>query len=214
MNTRFLISVLAFAAFGVSASASVVTYCSGSGCATENNAQFVSDLASDAYSLGALMTFTTSNGSLAGADYTDTGSGVLFADFLGHSLSFSGTAITTPVEATGVNYIEITIPSTITAIQLAVTAPEGICLDAHCPANMTTGFIGFINNAPTGPSWTVELGAFQNGSFLEINSFSVAGGSVSPTPEVGTMMLIGFGLISMRWMRRLPKLFFRTPQPA
>lgn len=218
IRKRFLVPVLALVGFGVPAGASVATYCSGSGCSTENNAQFVSDLSTDGYTLQALTNFSTSNGSLAGADYTDNASGVLFADFLGQSLSFSGTALSTGVTSSQPNYIEITLPSTVAAISIAVTAPQGICLDAFCPAGETTGFVGFINSNPLA-AWTVEIGVFSPGGYLNLNSFSVADvsappGGDSPTPEVGTMFLIGAGLIGMRWMKRVPRRLFRTPLPA
>ncbi len=217
IRKRFLVPVLALVGFGVPAGASVATYCSGSGCSTENNAQFVSDLSTDGYTLQALTNFSTSNGSLAGADYTDSASGVLFADYLGQSLSFSGTALSTPDVFSGVNYIEITLPSTVAAISIAVTSQGGVCLDAFCPANETSGFVGFINSNPLA-AWTVEIGVYLDGNNLEINNFSVADVSAPTgnpdTPEVGTMLMIGAGLIGMRWMKRVPRRLFRTPQPA
>ncbi|HTB13230.1 MAG TPA: hypothetical protein VK752_16720 [Bryobacteraceae bacterium] len=213
-NKRFLIPVLAIVAFGLPAGATVATYCAGTGCGTENASAFATDLGTDGYMLGSIITFSNTNGILAGPDYTDNASGVLFADFLGQSLAFNGTALTTPTTGMQPNYIEITLPMTIAAIQLAVAAPQGICLDAACPAGQTSGFVGFINSDPTA-AWTVEIGVASQGSFLEINSFSVATSSQgSDTPEIGTLLLIGSGLIAMRWMKRWPRLLFRTPHPA
>jgi len=217
MNSkRFLLPVLALAAIGLPAMADVATYCSGSGCGTANSAAFTSDLATDNYTLGSLVTFSTSNGSLVAADYTDNASGVLFADFLNQSLSFSGSALSTPTTSSQPNYIEITLPSTIAAIDLDIAAPKGICLDAYCPANEISGFVGFVNSDPAA-AWTVEIGVFAPGSYLQINDFSVADASApgnSDTPEVGTLLLIGGGLIAMRWMKRVPRRLFQAPQIA
>ena len=219
MSKKFLVPVLALIGFGLPASASIVEYCTGSGCGADNNAAFTSALTSDGYSLSAFISFSTGiggTGLLAGTTYTDDASGIVFADVEGNSLSLAGTALSTPAVITGLNYIQITIPSTITALQLSVTAQGGICLDVDCPANSSSvslGFVGFINANPTG-TWTVDVGAFNEGHVLEINSLNFASSAGSPTPEVATFVLIGFGLIAMRWMRRLPRRFFRTVQPA
>jgi hypothetical protein len=141
---------------------------------------------------------------------------VEFVDYLGQTLSFNGTALTTPNTYSSPNVIDITIPSTITAIQFAVTAPGGICLDAVCPIGsgaVTNGFVGFINTSPSGPTWTVDISVLSSGNYLEINDFSVAESS-SPTPEVGTLLLIGSGLIAMRYLRRVHLRYFHSPQPA
>jgi hypothetical protein len=213
-NKRFLVPVLALVAFGLPAGATVATYCAGSGCGSENASAFATDLNTDGYTLGSIITFSNTNGILAGPDYTDNASGVLFADFLGQSLAFNGTALTTPVVFSGSNYIQMTIPMTVSAVSFDITSQGGICLDAFCPAGQTTGFIGFINSNPTG-TWNVEIGAFADGHALVINDFAFAPSSQgSDTPEIGTLLLIGSGLIAMRWMKRWPRLFFRTPQPA
>ena len=214
MNKRFLIPVLVLVGFGLPAGASIVTYCSGTNCGSENNSAFTTDLATNDYSLGSTIVFSAGNGTLSGADYTDSATGILFSDFLGQSLSFSGTALSTPAALSGSNYIQLTIPDTIAAISMSVTAQGGVCLDVYCPSGQTSGFVGFINPNPSA-TWNVEIGVVVDGNVLEINNFSAAPATqASPTPEVATFILIGSGLIAMRWMRRLPRHFFRTPQPA
>jgi hypothetical protein len=221
-NKKFLVPVLALFAFGLPAGASIATYCSGVGCSPDNNAQFMTDLATDSYTLGSLITFSVSNGSLVGDTYSDnTGTGVVFTSDESYALSFSGTSLATPVEGTGTNYIGITIPDTIAAIEFSVTAQGGLCLDpvGPCPAStspVSSGFVGFINSNPGGsPTWSVDIGAYAAGHNVEINNFSVAlDAQQSPTPEVGTLLLIGAGLIVMRWMKRSPRRFFRTPLPV
>jgi hypothetical protein len=214
MIKRFLVPVLALAAFGLPAMADVVTYCSGSGCNPENATAFTSDLATDNYTLQGLTTFASAN--LAGSTYTDPLSQILFTDFLGNSFTVTSGILSTPVVATGSNEVVITIPSTVTAIELTVNVPKGLCLDAYCPANETTGFVGFINTNP-GAQWTVELGPLSAGSNISIDDFTVATAataSQASTPEIGTLLLIGAGLIAMRWMKRVPRRLFRTPLPA
>jgi hypothetical protein len=222
INKRFLVPILALAAFGLPASADVTAYCSGSGCAAENNSQFTTDLASDNYTLEALIAFNATNGSLVGADYTDNTTQITFTSIEGNNLSLPGGGALATITSFGqAQYISLSIPSTIGAIQLSVTANDGICLDpvGPCPAAtgaVTNGFVGFINSAPAAP-WTVNVGMYlENGHDLQLNDFSVAdvSGSQSPTPEVGTLLLIGSGLIAMRWMGRSRRRFFRTPLPA
>ncbi len=217
INKRFLVPVLALAAIGLPVRGSVATYCSGSSsfCSANDATAFNNQLTADTYTLGGLIAFSASNGSLAGTTYTDSATGITFTDFLGNSLQFlAGGVLSTP-NVSGTNYIEVTIPATIAAIELSVniTNTNGICLDAVCPAG--EGFVGFINPSPSAP-WTVEFGPVGSSGMTEVNNFSVApaGVSQSETPEVGTLLLIGSGLIAMRWMSRLPRLIFRTPRTA
>jgi hypothetical protein len=222
MTKRFLISVMVFAGLGLPAGADVLTYCAGSGCGAENESAFNTDLAMDSYTLGGLLTFSATN--LSGSTYTDPGTDVLFTDFLGQNFNIgspgvSPTGLSTPVTETSPNYIVITIPATIAAIEFTVDIPGQLCLDAVCATNETSGFVGFLNTAP-GSQWTVEMGPDSAGQYVSISNFSVAdmsggpGGGDSETPEVATMILIGFGLIAMRMMRRLPERLIRHFQPA
>jgi hypothetical protein len=214
MTKRFLAPVLALVAFGMTASASIATYCAGTGCGANNAAQFTSDLATDDYTLQGMMTFSASNGTLSGSTYTDTTTGIVFSDFQGHNLAFSGTSLTTPIGQTN-DVIRITLPATYLAIQFNINIPAGLCLDAACPANQTTGFVGFLNTDVTG-AWFVDIGPLSATQFTDILNFNpaTAGVNNTDTPEIGTLLLIGTGLIVMRWMKRRPRLTFRTPQTA
>lgn len=218
MTKRFLVPVLVLAAFGLPAGASIVTYCAGSGCSPENATAFMNDLSTDGYALQGLTTFSSSG--LAGSTYTDSTTGIVFTDFLGMSFGVPGGALSTPATLSTPNYIVMTFPATITAIELTVNIPDGVCLDAYCPANETTGFVGFLNTTP-GAEWTAEIGPYSVGghsvSITNFNAAMTSGGSGpgnGDTPEVGTLFLIGAGLISMRWMKRWPKRIFRTPLTA
>jgi hypothetical protein len=110
----------------------------------------------------------------------------------------------------------ITIPNTILALSMTITVGAGLC-DNYCAEGETAGFLGFINNdSPTSP-WTVSISTLGDQDSVQINNFNAATGGMtqSATPEVGTLLLIGAGLISMRWMKRLPKpRFLRTQQTA
>jgi hypothetical protein len=111
----------------------------------------------------------------------------------------------------------ITMPSTVLAIALTVDVAGGLCFDAYCSTpGAYTGFAGSIN--PSG-AWSINIGPLaQNNGFTKIDNFNaaMAGTGGSETPEVGTLLLIGSGLIAMRWMRRLPRRrrVFQVPQTA
>jgi hypothetical protein len=214
MIKRTLAPVLALVAFGMTATASIATYCDGTGCSPNNAAQFTSDLATDDYTLQGIVTFSALNGTLSGSTYTDTTTGIVFADFHGHNLAFSGSGLTTPIGQTN-DFIRITLPATYLAIQFNVNVPAGLCLNAACPANQTTGFVGFINPGVT-DTWFVDIGPLGAQQFTDILNFNAATLDVNntDTPEIGTLLLIGTGLIVMRWMKRRPRHFFRTPQTA
>jgi hypothetical protein len=212
MTKRFLVPVLALAALGLPAGASIVEYCSGTGCGSQTSAAFMNDLSTDSYTLQGLTTFAASG--ISGSIYTDSATGIVFTDFLGMSLSVSSGTLSTPVTNSTPNYIVMTIPATIVAIEFVVNVPNGVCLNVICPTNETNGFVGFLNSTP-GAQWTAQIGAFFGGQSVSINNFNAAtaGASQSDTPEIGTLLLIGTGLISMRWMKRAPRhRFFRTPQ--
>lgn len=210
MMKRFLVPVLVLAACGLPAGASIVEYCSGSNCGATTQSAFNNLVTLDSYTYDGLETFNVS-GDLTGSIYTDSTTGIIFQDFEGHGLTDDGGILTAP----GGDTIEITIPDTILAISMTIYVGAGLC-DNYCAEGETSGFLGFINDgSPTSP-WIVSISALGNQANLQIDSFNAASAGVgADTPEVGTLLLIGTGLISMRWMRRLPKpRFFRSPQTA
>jgi len=211
MIKRFLVPVLALAAFGVPAGASIVEYCSGTNCGATTQSAFNNAVAASNYTYDGIETFN-SGAELSGSTYTDSTTGIIFEDFQGHSLSVVGGALIAP----GGDSIKIIIPNTILALSMTITVGAGLC-DSYCAEGETAGFLGFIDpNSPTSP-WSVSISTLGMQDNVQINSFNAAGAgtSQSQTPEVGTLLLIGAGLISMRWMKRLPKpRFFRTAQPA
>jgi hypothetical protein len=214
MNKNFLATVLGLAAFGMLAKGSVVEYCAGTNpvCATFNQALFNNDILAANLTFQQPTPFTFDPANISAGIYTDSTTGLIFTDFPSGPLSVSGTMLTSP---NGDFDIAITIPAIYTAIVLDINVGGGLCSN-YCAEGQHTGFLAFINNgSPTNP-WTVDISPLGNGFFTELNSFNVASAGTldSETPEVGTLILIGSGLMAMRWMRQLPRRYFRTLQTA
>jgi len=215
MIKRFLVAILALAALGLPARADIVEYCSGAGCGVNVQSAFDNAVTVAGYAYEGLETFNVS-ADLAGSYYTDVTSGIIFESFFNGgpsgTLTNTGGVLSTP---NGDYSIVITIPATVLAINLAINVTIGLCAN-DCVEGETSGFLGFINTGAPNSSWKVTISPLGNGGYTEISSFNAAtGASQAQTPEVGTLILIGAGLISMRWMKRLPRpRFFRTPQTA
>jgi hypothetical protein len=215
-NKKFLVPILALAAFGLPVRADIVEYCSGLGCGTNTQSAFNNDVSVGGYTLGALTTFSAATGILSGTDYTDTLTQIMFDSFQagpGSPLSDTGGILAT---ATGDNSIVITLPASILVLSMTINVGAGLCSN-DCEEFETSGFLAIINNgSPTQP-WTFTISPLGGLDNVQISGFQAGGlgqEQTSDTPEVGTLILIGAGLISMRWMRRLPAKFFRTPQTA
>jgi len=214
MIKRFLVPVLALAALGLPARASIVEYCSGAGCGGNIQSAFDNAVTVAGYAYEGLETFNVS-ADLSGSIYTDLTSGIIFTDLQGNTMTNTGDVLSTPY---GDDSIVITIPATVLAINLAINVTKGLCSN-DCVEGEFSGFLGFINTGSPSSPWTVTISPLGNGGYVQISSFNAAtaGMSQADTPEVGTLLLIGAGLISMRWMKRLPRRlakprFFRTPQ--
>jgi hypothetical protein len=218
MNKRFLVPVLALAAFGLPARASTVAYCDGGGCGSNIMSAFNSLTGSDSWASASPITFGDFPiGVLSGNEYTDDLTSVMFQAT--HNLTDAGVLDT---QYNAGDTLTITIPATYTVVVLSLfsqNGPEGFCIDAGCDyatLSSTPLSVGYINSSPTGP-WTIQISEFNGAFSIGVNSFNAAntGMGSSDTPEVGTLLLIGAGLISMRWMKRLPRpRFLRTPQTA
>ncbi len=209
IKLRFLAPVLALAACALPAGASVVSYCDGYGCGSNTMAAFTTLTSSDTYASASPITFSNSLGVLSGNQYTDDLTNVIFQAT--HNLADPG-VLDTQYGAGDV--LTITIPATYTVVLLSLTSQNGAAgfyLDGSNYTNFssTPTSVGYINSSPTGP-WTIQISPFASGFSVAVNSFDAVGAAPSPTPEVGTMLLIGSGLIAMRWVGR----FFRSPQSA
>jgi hypothetical protein len=216
MNKRFLVPVLALAAFGLPAGASTVAYCDGGGCGSNIMSVFNSLTGSDSWASASPLTFGNALGVLSSNEYTDDLTSVVFQAT--HNLSDPG-ALDTQYNAG--DTLTITVPATYTVVVLSIfsqNGTEGFCIDAGCDyatLSSTPLSVGYINSSPTGP-WTIQISEFGGSYSIGVNNFNAAGDmGQTATPEVGTLLLIGAGLISMRWMNRLPRpQFLRTPRTA
>ena len=203
---RFLVPVLALAALAMPARASVVAYCNV-GCGNPLSV-FNSLTSGDTFASNDPITFS---GTTPISQYTDGLTDVLFQAT--HGFTISGGVLDTQNGAG--DTLTVTIPSMYTIVILTLSVQsgsEGFCIDNNCDtANLSTtpATFGYVNDNVTG-DWTINISPFASGYSVAVNSFNVGpAGNDAQTPEVGTLLLIGAGLISMRWLRRLPRRFFR-----
>jgi hypothetical protein len=209
INKKFLAPVLALVAIGLPARANVAVYCAGD-CGGNTLAAFNSLVAADVYTYasGTDLTFT---GSLSGGgmQYLDGATQVLFAA----SSAFTINADVLTSASNGA--ITFTVGAQYAAIRLMLSANganDFTCIDSSCdgtPLGFTPKEIDYITDTP-GSQWSVTISPGLGGEQISVNSFNPAGPG-SETPEVGTLLLIGAGLIAMRWM---PRRVFRTPRLA
>jgi hypothetical protein len=215
INKRFLVPVLAFVASGLPAGASIVPYCNST-CGSNTIAAFTTQVANDAYASVNPITFSGVVGVLTGNQYTDDLTQVLFQAT--HNLTDPGSLDT---QSGAGDTLIISIPAVYTVVLLDLTSQNGtggFCIDNSCDftnLSSTPTTIGYINTGNPSIPWTITISPFTSLS-IAVNDFNVAGppSNNSDTPEVGTMILIGVGLISMRWMKRWPRRVFRIPQTA
>ena len=216
-NKRFLAPILVLAVFGLPAGASTVAYCDGYGCGGGTLTLFDTLTSGDTYASASALTFSGSLGLLAGNEYTDDLTSMTFQAT--NNLSISNGVLDTQLGAG--NTLLITVPATYTFVVLTLSlqsGSEGYNIDSagdYANLSSTPTTVGYINASPTGP-WTIQISPFAGSYAVAVNSFDAGpAGSVgnSDTPEVGTMLLIGSGLISMRWLKRVPRrLFHHHPQ--
>jgi hypothetical protein len=154
---------------------------------------------------------------LSGDSYTDNLTEIAFIDYLGGSpngaLAYSGSALTSPSGPGNSYTMQITVPANYVAVSFSIDVPQGLC-DNYCAEGQTTGFVGFVNTGDPSAPWVINISPLGAGNVTEIISFDAysTASQTSDTPEVGTLILIGAGLISMRWMRRAQLHFSGPPQ--
>jgi hypothetical protein len=210
ITKKFLAPILVLAAVGLPIGASTVTYCDIGGCPNSNTAFAVATGSLSFANGGVFLAFP---GSSTTAVYTDSLTGAGFDDLSTPDLfTISGGSLATSVNSR--DTVHIVVPNGYTALELFVvlSAAATLTLDSQNyfvnPGANNSTLIEFTNVSTTG--WTVDLGLFSN-SGITVTGFDVAGPVVvADTPEVGTLLLIGFGLIAMRWMPRVPRTIFRT----
>jgi hypothetical protein len=205
---RFLVPVLVLAALAMPARATLVDYCNA-GCGTNTLSVFNSLTSGDSFASTSPITF----GGAPVSEYTDGLTNVLFQAT--HGFTISGGVLDT--QNNQGDTLIVTIPSTFTVVILTLTSQNGtggFYLDSsgNVIANLssTPTTVGYINDSVTG-DWTIGISKLGGAYSVAVNNFNVAnaGTSSSETPEVGTLLLIGAGLISMRLLRHLPRKLFR-----
>ncbi len=210
-NKRFLSSVLAFVAIGVSARAATITYCD-SFCSANDIAAF--NLATGGLGTETPTTFSSGNVSVNGDgnyQYLDP-TGLLFVDESFTTLSVVAGALDAAMTFAS---FQITAPAGDTAVVVTLSAGQlsqylinGITVNI----GVTPVQFAFVNSAGGIDPITI---LHQSGGPLTFDSFNQQpSADMSDTPEVGTLLLIGSGLIAMRWMGRAKSHFFHTPRPA
>jgi hypothetical protein len=218
-DKRFLVPVLTLLAFGLPVGANVVPYCDYEGnCGANTTSAFSSAVALDGYSYASgtdlIFSGSLSDGNL---EYNDGLTSVLFDST--SAFTITGSTLVATVDKP----ITITVPAAYAAIQLFLSNAGGgfdwTCLGgtSDCTYLSPTPIeVDYLNNTP-GSAWTITITPEVSSEQIVVNSFNPAGAASqgpSDTPEVGTLLLIGSGLIAMRWIRRARPRSFRTPQPA
>ena len=206
-NKRFLSSVLAFVVIGVSARASVTTYCdSSSPLCTDNSA---------AFSNAGLLAIDFTSAMIVSNSFTDPTTSTAFGNWFGGTMTNPTDALTNSE-----NGFQITLPTNTMVFALNYQAPSGSVFvnftvgvtnyDYTLTSSSVPLFFAVTSDQPL--TNLVVSGSPENPA--TITNFELQGTQMSDTPEVGTLLLIGSGLIAMRYMRRARSYFFRTPQTA
>jgi PEP-CTERM motif len=170
-----------------------------------------------------LLTFAGANLSGSTALYTDPTTGTAFYGYNNttlDSLNVSGTQLTQTISGTG-SSIQIALPANTYAIAIVmgaasfanpwvelVSSPSDLntSTNAQYQAFITSSssptFFGIVSDAPLTSLFVWNSGF---GGTLNIQSFEIAttsGGSVDPTPEPSSFLLMGGGLAGFLAFRR------------
>jgi len=216
---RLLTSVLALAAAVVPVSASTV-YCV-SACGTNDPTAFTNATtgllfpnAPISFAFGGLVLPDQT-------DYIDSSSTVNFFDYkngttLDSSVGFSVPA--TALKASGGDLIQVALPAGVLAFgfdfsqsnsnaSFCVEAQSNFDPNACAPSSFFPGtgtqFIGLVSSTPISTIW---IGPITGTGTTQLNDFEIGEqGQVLPpadTPEIATFLMIGIGLISLRFLPR------------
>lgn len=117
---------------------------------------------------------------------------------------FSGSAVLTQSLPNG--SIQVTLPANVRAFGVDVNSASaiGVTIDYTAGGNFThlatpagtSGFFGVRTDAPI-TNLVLYTGVTTK---ISVDNFEI--GTQADTPEVATLLLIGTGLIAMRWLRR------------
>lgn len=226
MFTRdVLISIMALAGLATPARATI-TYCN-SGCSNSNSGVTFTTFGTAAGGLGDTMSspITFVSGGLSGspAIYVDGGTGTTFAGYSNattqNDLTVTGTALAQTINGAN-SGIQVTLPANTYAFAMFLSTVSGFGspylelndrIVSHSnysltvPDSSTSVFFGIVSNTPL---TSLFLGNLGSGGNVEIQSFETGG--PAPTPEISTFLLIGSGLVLMRFLRRRQRRRQRT----
>jgi hypothetical protein len=210
---------VALAGLAVPAHATI-SYCN-TGCSSSNTGVTFSSFGTAASGLGDTMSsaITFVSGGLSGspAIYGDAGTGTTFAGYSNattqNSLQILGTSLAQTINGAN-SGIQVTLPANTYAFAMFVStvssfgSPFVELGDRNVSnsnyslviANSSTSvFFGIISDTPLSSLFIGNLG---NDGAVKINSFETGGPADTATPEVSTFLLIGSGLVLMRFLRR------------
>lgn len=211
MTKRFLVGIVAVLACGLPVRASVVSYCNSASPACTNN--------SAAFSSAGLVNIDFTSAAIVSNSFTDPLSMTAFYDYLGGteseiagvlSDSKGGFQINVPAN-TLVFALNFQTANTVSYL-VTFNTDGGSTLSSYTlTGNGSPQFFGATTTTAVSNLLVYAGGGQHVGS---ITNFELQGSGGSQTPEVGTLLLIGTGLIAMRWMRRAPLRVFRTLRTA
>jgi hypothetical protein len=237
MFTRdVLISIVALAGLVPQARATITyTYCSSS-CSDTTGTKSYTDWRSAPGATGLafsnLTTFVSGGLNVSGV-YTDAGTGTIFTGYSGSNIdqqvAVFGTAL-----AQGNNGSNTGFEIKLRANTYAFAAIIGSCFSGVCnnpsfalyavgqgnhtsfgtnygitvPGGGPAQFFGIVSDTPLD---YIFISSSANYPKIGINSFEV--GETAPTPEVSTFLLIGGGLVLMRFLRQRQQRPPRTTVP-
>src|SRR5579863_571909 len=222
MTTRgVLMSIVALAGLAVPAHATIAfVYCNDTTHCTSNSGMTFSSFGTTAGGLGDTMSsaITFVSGGLSGtpAIYVDAGTGTSFAGYSNattqNSLQIIGTSLAQTINGSN-SGIQVTLPANTYAFAMFVSTVSGfgspyvelgdrIVSNSNynlvIPSSSTSVFFGIVSNTPLSSLFIGNLGGSDGA--VEIQSFETGGPAA--TPEVSTFLLIGTGLVLMRFLRR------------
>jgi len=210
-NKRFLAPILVLAAFGLPAGASVVAYCdTGSPSCTDPSSAFDST---------GLLAINFTAASIVSNSFTDPGSSAAFYDYVGGTVEFpTATSI-----ADSENGFQVNLPANTLILAFDYLVPSGSNFAVQ--VYTSSGRIAYENFTSSSSSTPAFFGVTSDQAITNvyitgspvlgtISNFDLQGtGGDAQAPEVGTMLMIGIGLISMRWLKRVPLRWFHSHTP-
>ena len=222
MTTRdVLMSIAALAGFAIPAHATIAfVYCNDTSHCTSNSGMTFSTFGTAAGGLGYAMsspiTFVSAGLSGTPAIYVDAGTFTSFAGYSNattqNSLQILGTTLAQTINGAN-SGIQVTLPANTYAFAMFVSVFSGfgnplvelgdrnVSLSNYglaIPNSSTSVFFGIVSSTPLSSLFIGNFG--NNDGAVEIQSFEIGG--PAPTPEVSTFLLIGSGLVLMRFLRR------------